>query len=198
MKNRDWNGVIQARMQRNLGKPLPCRMRSQYPSSAHSSLASYTAPITYLPDSTKMPNFSYSAILRTENPSLVIEATHCLVHGLPSTTTHTMFGSVPTNVDVLLDSDLVITISGTLNRVRLSSLEMSKSAVALHLKRYLETVNVTILGRRPTDQRMQNSSLLGLNAVSSLYIDENDNVTQCESIYTAFIHNNESQICATK
>lgn len=155
-------------------------------------------PYHLLPDSTKMPSFSYSATLRTENPSLVIEATHCLVHGLLSETTHTMLGSVPTNVDVLLDSDLVITISGTLNRVRLSSLEMSKSAVALHLKRYLETVNVTILGRHPTDQRMQNSGLLGLNTVSNLYIDENDDVTQCESMYTAFIHNNKLHICTTK
>ncbi|KZP31428.1 hypothetical protein FIBSPDRAFT_925697 [Athelia psychrophila] len=113
-----------------------------------------------------MPSFSYSAALRIDNPSLVIETTHFLVHDLPSETTHTVYGSVPTDVDVLLASDLVITISGTLDRVRLSSMDISKSAVALHLKRYLET----------------NSGLLGLNAVSNLYVDETDDVTKLQSI----------------
>lgn len=99
----------------------------------------------------KMPSFSYSAALRIDNPSLVIETTHFLVHDLPSETTHMVYGSVPTDVDVLLASDLVISISGTLDRVRLSSMDISKSAVALHLKRYLETVCFNVMCKRVTD-----------------------------------------------
>jgi hypothetical protein len=47
----------------------------------------------------------------------------------------------PDNVDVLLASDLVFTLSGVLNGVKLASDEILKSQLAQHLVDYFQAVN---------------------------------------------------------
>jgi hypothetical protein len=86
-----------------------------------------------------MPSFSSSAVVRTADQTLLLNVSHFLVQNSPSQTIHTVRGCVPENVDVLLDSDLVITLSGTLNRVKVPCIDIAKSAVTLHFKSYLET-----------------------------------------------------------
>lgn len=87
-----------------------------------------------------MPSFSSSSIVRTADTSLLLDITHVLVQNSPSDIVHTVRGNFPEDVDVLLTSDLVITLLGTLDRVKISSTDIEKSAVALHFKRYLQAV----------------------------------------------------------
>ena len=87
----------------------------------------------------EMPSFCFSAVVRTADPTLLLDITHFLVQNSPSETIHKVRGNVPENVDVLLASDLVITLSGTLDHVKIPSADIAKSTVTLHFKRYLET-----------------------------------------------------------
>ncbi|KAJ7459689.1 hypothetical protein FB451DRAFT_555972 [Mycena latifolia] len=98
-------------------------------------------------------------------PTTVIRAasTHCrlalhAVHHLkstcdPSTRKTTRF---PDDVDVVLTSDLVFTISGVLNGVKVSSTDVLKSQLAQHLVNYFQS----------------NATELGIAPVSSMYIGE--------------------------
>jgi hypothetical protein len=90
-----------------------------------------------------MPSFSSSSVVRTSDPSLLLEATHFFVQNSPSETIHRVRGNIPGDVDVHLATDLVITLSGTFDRVRISSMDLAKSAVALHLKNYLQMARKT-------------------------------------------------------
>jgi hypothetical protein len=87
-----------------------------------------------------MPSFSSSSIVRTADPSLLLHVTHFLVQNTSSDIVHIVRGNMPQGVDVLLASDLVITLVGTFNHVKIPSTDIANSAVALHFKRYLETV----------------------------------------------------------
>jgi hypothetical protein len=88
----------------------------------------------------QMPSFSLSSIVRTADTSLLLDITHVLVQNSPSDIVHIVHGNFPEDVDVLLASDLVITLLGTLDRVKISSTDIEKSAVVLHFKRYLQAV----------------------------------------------------------
>ncbi|KIM89006.1 hypothetical protein PILCRDRAFT_207924 [Piloderma croceum F 1598] len=110
------------------------------------------------PHAIQMPTFSSSSVVRTADPSLLLEVTHFLVQNSPSETAHVVRGNIPENVNVILASDLVITLSGTLDRMKIRSIDIAISAVALHFKQYLET----------------NAGQLGLNTISNIYIDETD------------------------
>lgn len=84
-----------------------------------------------------MSAFSYAHGFNIGNPSLHFEANHSMIHHSPSTTTaQTVERShvFPADVDVLLANELVISISAAKDRMKLSSLEVSKSASGIHLK----------------------------------------------------------------
>jgi len=106
-----------------------------------------------------MPSFSSSSVVRvaSEHFSLSIQARHCLLIGSPSHT-YDISARFPGGIDVLLSSDLVLTLSGVVDRVKVSSKGILVSAVAGHLVRYLET----------------NASQIGLSLVSDIYVDEDD------------------------
>jgi hypothetical protein len=90
-----------------------------------------------------MPSFSYSSVVRiAADTSLILELTHLLFHSTQSDTVHNIHGTFPDNVDVLLASDLVLSISGSLDRVKVSSQDISKSAVVLHLQQYFQTARI--------------------------------------------------------
>lgn len=95
------------------------------------------------PHAIQMPSFSSSSVVRTADPSLLLEVTHFLVQNSPSETVHIVRGNIPENVNVILASDLVITLSGTLDRMKIRSTDIAISAVALHFKQYLETARRT-------------------------------------------------------
>lgn len=161
---------------------------------AHHLWYSLLRILSSLSSEISMTAFSYTHDFNTGSPSLRIEATHSMIHDSPSSTTNTIKRSptFPTDVDVLLASDLVISISATKDRTNLTSSEVSKSAVAIHLKRYLETVCITaMLATLTTDRRSlnhQNIKLLGLNRVSTIYVDETADVTKRKLVCIAYMH----------
>jgi hypothetical protein len=89
-----------------------------------------------------MPSFSCSSAVQSfsEQFTLSLEACHHLVSGTDSDIeccTNTRF---PDKADVLLTSNLVLTLSGILDRVEVPNQDILHSAVASHLCHYLKTV----------------------------------------------------------
>ncbi|KAH9841511.1 uncharacterized protein C8Q71DRAFT_333494 [Rhodofomes roseus] len=107
-----------------------------------------------------MPTFCSSSAVRTSTGqfSLSLRARHILVAGDPSDTVRTVKGRLPEGVDVILDSDLVITLSGLVDAVKVPGHVIQRSAVARHVLDHLRT----------------NAGQLGLGAISKLYVDEDD------------------------
>lgn len=90
-----------------------------------------------------MPSFSYSSVVRiAADTSLMLQTTHRLFYNNQSDTVHNVRGTLPDDIDVLLASDLVLSFSGSLDRVKLSSQDISTSAVVLHLRRYFQTARM--------------------------------------------------------
>lgn len=92
-----------------------------------------------------MPTFANFTAVRdaAEGFSLALTARHIFVAGEPSDEVTTVKGRVPDNVDVLLGSNLVFSLRGTLGRTRLTGSDMQQSAVARHLLQYLKAVCIT-------------------------------------------------------
>ncbi|OCH91878.1 hypothetical protein OBBRIDRAFT_494404 [Obba rivulosa] len=111
-----------------------------------------------------MPTFATYTTLRdaAEGFSLVLNARHVLAAGEPSEQVTTVKGRVPDNVDILLGSNLIFTLSGTLDRTGLTGFDMQQSAVAQHLLQYLKA----------------NSIELGLESFSDIYVDEADGIAK--------------------
>jgi hypothetical protein len=90
-----------------------------------------------------MPTFAYSSKVRavSDDSSLVLSARHCFIAGRSSDKLYNIKQSrIPVDVDVIAHSNLTLTISGVLDRVKVSVEDIAKSAVAHHLVNYLRTV----------------------------------------------------------
>jgi hypothetical protein len=93
-----------------------------------------------------MPTFTYSSKVRavSDDCSLVLNARHRFVAGDSSDKLYNLKQTrIPDDVDVLLTSNLILTISGVLDGVKVSFEDIVKSAVAHHLVHYLRTVRIT-------------------------------------------------------
>ncbi|KAI0647992.1 hypothetical protein C8Q79DRAFT_543665 [Trametes meyenii] len=111
-----------------------------------------------------MPSFTFSSDVRdsTDGLLLVLRARHILVAGSPSDDTHIVKGRLPDGVDVILESDLVIALSGTVNRVPIDASDIQCSAIARHLLNYFHV----------------NSAQLGLRPASKIFVDDTDGIAK--------------------
>ncbi|OBZ69066.1 hypothetical protein A0H81_11380 [Grifola frondosa] len=111
-----------------------------------------------------MPSFYSSYAIRdnTETFACTLKQRHLLVAGSPSETPPTVKGRIPEDIDVVLDTDLVFTLSGILDRARISSKAMQQSAAVRHLLQYLHV----------------NANQLGWSPVSDVYVDEEDGLAK--------------------
>ncbi|KII86672.1 hypothetical protein PLICRDRAFT_264067, partial [Plicaturopsis crispa FD-325 SS-3] len=102
--------------------------------------------------------FSCSTAVRAASDtfSLLLAARHNLVSDSPSDTYLRTKGRLPEGVDVLLCSNLVVSVSGFTDRAKVSSEDILKSGISANLLRYFRL----------------NAKQLGVNAVSDMYIDE--------------------------
>jgi hypothetical protein len=100
-----------------------------------------------------MPSFSLSSVARatSEHFSLSLRARHYLVVGSQSRTYHVK-ARFPEAVDVILASDLVITLSGVVDGVNISSQDILASAATSHLVHYLKTVRKFCTCRNRIDE----------------------------------------------
>ncbi|KAI0712225.1 hypothetical protein C8Q76DRAFT_733893 [Earliella scabrosa] len=111
-----------------------------------------------------MPSFATTAVVRDSSDGLhiTLNARFVFVTGAPSDTIYALKGRVPDNVDVIVQSDLVITLAGSLNRVRVSSRAMQGSVIAQHLLNYFQV----------------NGEQLGLRIASKVFVDQEDGNTK--------------------
>ncbi|KAI0770362.1 hypothetical protein C8Q74DRAFT_894488 [Fomes fomentarius] len=107
-----------------------------------------------------MPSLATVAVVRDDADGLPIALNaRCLfVAGAPSDTVYTLKGRVPDHLDVILQSDLVITLAGQFNRVNVTNRAMQRSAMAQHLLNYFHV----------------NSEQLSLRVASKIFVDEDD------------------------
>lgn len=89
-----------------------------------------------------MPSIASKSKIRasSEDWSLSLVIQHLLVVGLPSDTVQQMKTSLPNHVEVHLDAQLRITLSGVLNGDKVSPLVLQESCIARHLVEYLRLV----------------------------------------------------------
>ncbi|KAI9058434.1 hypothetical protein FKP32DRAFT_1597527 [Trametes sanguinea] len=111
-----------------------------------------------------MPSFATSSEVRDKanGVQLVLRARHVLVSGSPSHELYTVKGRLPDEVDVILESDLVVSLTGIVNRVKIDSRDIQRSAIAGHLLSYFHA----------------NSDQLGVRPASKVYVDESDGVAK--------------------
>ncbi|KAI0766405.1 hypothetical protein BD413DRAFT_152961 [Trametes elegans] len=108
-----------------------------------------------------MPSFATTTEVRdgTDDVLLSLRARHILVAGSPSANTHTVKGRLPDDVDVVLESDLVLSLSGMHNRARIGSRDVQRSAIANHLLNYFHVILILTQLRTPL-HRMHSCQLL--------------------------------------
>ena len=89
-----------------------------------------------------MPTFAHTTAVRdsADGLTLVLTARHILVMGAPSCAVHPAKGRLPAGVDVIIQDNLVISISGKLNGTSVEPRAMQRSAIAQHLLNYCRTV----------------------------------------------------------
>lgn len=136
-----------------------------------------------------MPTVSSSSVVRTSTDhfSLALRARHVLVAGTASENVRTIKGRLPEDVDVILDSDLVIALSGTVNTVEIPGHVIERSAVARHILDYLRA----------------NAGQLGLSTISNLYVDEDESRAKCmrgarAPVTTAKIHHSTVSLSSSR
>ncbi|KAG2065577.1 hypothetical protein BDR04DRAFT_159721 [Suillus decipiens] len=107
-----------------------------------------------------MPSFSSSSSIRaaSEQCSLNVKIVHKLYHGSPSNVFHKVKGRLPKELDVLLLSDLIFSIAGSLNGQTVPADTIAHCALMQHLRNDLSA----------------NAPQLGLNAISDAYVDNAD------------------------
>lgn len=93
-----------------------------------------------------------------EGLTVALHSRHVFASGSASDDVLELKGRIPDDVDVILGSDLVFIIAGTVKSGRVASGVVRRSAVAKHIIDYFRT----------------NAHQLGLNMVSDIYIDEID------------------------
>lgn len=108
-----------------------------------------------------MPTIALKSKVRTAlERGLSLNIRHRLFLDQPSDAVLDMKPTIPEAVDVLLFSNVLITISGSLDGARITPAELRTSYIANHLVDFLQT----------------NAGELGINAVSGLYISEDTNL----------------------
>ncbi|TBU24085.1 hypothetical protein BD311DRAFT_767282, partial [Dichomitus squalens] len=107
-----------------------------------------------------MPSFATSTVLRDHTDALDIDlhVRYEFIVGEPSSVLFTVKNGVPRDVDVILQSDLVLSLSGTFNRTVQGGRSMQKSAIAQHLLEYFHAVGDS----------------LGVRASSKMFLEEED------------------------
>jgi hypothetical protein len=121
-----------------------------------------------------MPRLSASAAVRANSDkfSLCLNVRHRLAVGSVSDIAHQRSG-FPDDVDVVLATNLILTLSGKMDNVKISSESIVESAIAHHLSAYLELVCLLIAQTYIYAlSSLQNASRLGLHTVSSAYVDD--------------------------
>lgn len=89
-----------------------------------------------------MPTITFKSKVRTalEHCSLSLNIRHRLLLGQSSDPLFDMKPTVPEAVDILLFSNLLITVSGSLDGTRITPAELKASHIANHLVVFLQTV----------------------------------------------------------
>ena len=89
-----------------------------------------------------MPSFASSVVIADSADSVrvALNARCILIAGSPSDNVYAIKGRVPDGIDIVLHSDLVIIISGTMDRARVDSRAIQSSAIAQHLQNYFHVV----------------------------------------------------------
>jgi hypothetical protein len=124
-----------------------------------------------------MPSFAFSTKIQSPSghePGLNLHVQHVLVAGSPSQSIRRVKQRVPYDLDVLLESDLVLTLVGFVNHVKVSNGEVVQSAISRHLLQFLQLARrcVFLYCRVIELCWTQNASQLGLDAVSAPHLDE--------------------------
>ncbi|KAL4080956.1 hypothetical protein J3A83DRAFT_4203621 [Scleroderma citrinum] len=111
-----------------------------------------------------MPSLSCSSAIRaaSESLSLSLKITHNLVHGSPTKHVHRIRGRLSKELDVLWLSDIVLVLTGFLDGREAASSKILESGLLSHIQKHLR----------------MNATQLGLNNVSSPYIDKDDGRTK--------------------
>ncbi|KAI0372233.1 hypothetical protein BV20DRAFT_964356 [Pilatotrama ljubarskyi] len=111
-----------------------------------------------------MPSFASSSEVRdsADGLVLVVRARHVFVAGSPSADVHTIKGRLPDAVDVILESNLVIALTGTVNRAAIDAHRIQRSAIANHLLNYFH----------------MNSEQLGVRPASRIFVDDSDGIAK--------------------
>ncbi|KAK0464555.1 uncharacterized protein EV420DRAFT_1050022 [Desarmillaria tabescens] len=110
-----------------------------------------------------MPSLVYSSRIKAvdDHTSVVLLSKHCLVLGEPSDIVYIVKQAhIPDNVDILLASSLTFTISGLLDKKKVSADCIQRSHLARHIVEYLKN----------------NAAVLGLSTISDVYRGDNDDV----------------------
>ncbi|KAF8158220.1 hypothetical protein B0H34DRAFT_807784 [Crassisporium funariophilum] len=105
-----------------------------------------------------MPTFALKSRIRavSDDCTLSLNIRHRLVANQPSDNLYDVKPTLPEGVDILLVSNLPVTISGILDGTRIMPEILKESRIACHLVEYLQ----------------MNAKEIGINAVSDLYISE--------------------------
>lgn len=111
-----------------------------------------------------MPSFSYASTIRSvsENHVLSLKVVHNLVHGSPSKDVRKLRRRPPKEMDVVSFSDIVVVLTGSLDGREASSSEIMRSGLLSYVRKQLKA----------------NAEQVGLNNVSSPYIDDEDGRTK--------------------
>ncbi|KAK0201751.1 hypothetical protein DFS33DRAFT_1016122 [Desarmillaria ectypa] len=110
-----------------------------------------------------MPSLAYTSRIKAvdDHMSVVLLSKHCLVQGEPSDTVHTVKQArIPDNVDILLASSLTFTISGLLDKKKVSADCIQHSYLARHIVEYLKN----------------NAAVLGLSTISDVHRSDDDDI----------------------
>ena len=89
-----------------------------------------------------MPSFESKSVVRVfSDPfTLALKSRHHMIVGSAFDPITSPKARLPNNVEVLLASDLVLSLSGILDGATISNQDLLNSAVTNHLLNYLETV----------------------------------------------------------
>ncbi|KAI6166804.1 hypothetical protein EDD17DRAFT_1546083 [Pisolithus thermaeus] len=111
-----------------------------------------------------MPSFSYASTIRSvsENHVLNLKVTHNLVHGSPSKIVRKIRQRPPKEVDVFWFSDVVVVLTGSVDGREASPSDIMRSGLLSRVRKQLKA----------------NAEQVGLNNISSPYVDGEDGRTK--------------------
>lgn len=133
-----------------------------------------------------MPTLVYASALRVADDAftLAVDVAHTLATGDDSgDDAPRKIKGRPPKVDIIHRSDVVLCLAGFSNGKAIPSAEMKQSMPSKHLHSFLRAVRAFHFSHPSvfeTSSR-QNASALGLNAVSNIYVDEDQ--CKCRPVY---------------